>query len=567
MNRAERLAWWVAAGVPWLFIWQGLDFSDQGYLLTGYRCFFRYPEATADSGHMWLTNLVGASWDALFGWLGVVGMRALWALCLSLCVWLAFRLARALGQAGAAALPMLAASLFLSDRHMTSFSYDTMTSLLLAAAAVSLVCGLSSRRPLWLMASGALIGIAPFARFPNLLAVALISALGLAVLLEPERRSALLADLSRVLLGIGAGVLAMFTLIALRGDLRLYLDGVRSLFEPSMVGAGYGLAKLVRRFVGEEAKALGMGLVICIAGMGLSHLLRRVSSALAWGVSLAVGAILAVGLVHFKDSWRFAVTGTCYWMLAAVVLGVGKHGVIQRLAAYVLLLVAVIAPLGSNLGIHNSHMGLWLALPLGIALLLRAPNGATLVARGAQLALVASLAIAGEGLARAARYTYRDSPRPRLFSPIGDPQLRAQFTTPARAQSVSEVLAALEARVSPGDYLLAYEGTPLLQYLTQTRPYLNRPWLMGWERGEVVARLLEQARAHIPCLPVIVVTTKGGRSPGWPDRAGPLEERGSQEGVRRVLTEFANANGYQTTWDNGFFQIREPSGGSSSHCR
>ena len=57
-----------------------------------------------------------------------------------------------------------------------------------------------------------------------------------------------------------------------------------------------------------------------------------------------------------------------------------------------------------------------------------------------------------------------------------------------------------------------------------------------------------------------------GRSPGWPDHAGPLEERKSQEGVRNVLTDFLRANDYQPTWSNGFFQIQEPSG-RSSHCR
>ena len=83
-SRVERLALGGALGLPWLFIWQGLDFTDQGYLLTGYRCFFQHPEATEDSANLWLTNLVGASWDALFGGLGVLGMRALWALCMSL---------------------------------------------------------------------------------------------------------------------------------------------------------------------------------------------------------------------------------------------------------------------------------------------------------------------------------------------------------------------------------------------------------------------------------------------------------------------------------------------------
>src|SRR4051812_34152039 len=91
MKRADRFALAAALAVPWFFIWQGLDFTDQGYLLTGYRCFFRHPEVTEDSTSLWLTNLVGAIWDAMFGWCGLLGMRALWALCSSLGMLLAFR--------------------------------------------------------------------------------------------------------------------------------------------------------------------------------------------------------------------------------------------------------------------------------------------------------------------------------------------------------------------------------------------------------------------------------------------------------------------------------------------
>src|SRR4029077_10966989 len=95
--------------------------------------------------------------------------------------------------------------------------------------------------------------------------------------------------------------------------------------------------------------------------------------------------------------------------------------------------------------------------------------------QGAKLALMAAIGLGGEGLQRAATYTYRDDVRRNLLTPVGRPQLRGQYTTAARAKVVGEVLDALSTRVAPGDYLLAYEGTPLLQYLTKTRPYLNRP--------------------------------------------------------------------------------------------
>src|SRR4051812_2560501 len=130
MTRADRLALGAGLLIPWLFIWQGLDFTDQGYLVTGYRCFLRHPEVTEDSGHMWLTNLVGGLWDALFGGLGLVSMRALWALCMSLGVLLAFRVTRSFSSERAAALGGLVASAFLSNRRESWFSYNTLSSLL-----------------------------------------------------------------------------------------------------------------------------------------------------------------------------------------------------------------------------------------------------------------------------------------------------------------------------------------------------------------------------------------------------------------------------------------------------
>jgi len=227
----------------------------------------------------------------------------------------------------------------------------------------------------------------------------------------------------------------------------------------------------------------------------------------------------------------------------------------------------VIAPMGSNLGIKNAHIGLWFALPFTLALLqtLEAP---WLWGRAPQLMLIASLVLSGEALYQAATYTYRDSARKRLTSSVGHPQLLGQFTSPERAKSVHEVLAALESRVAPGDYLLAYEGTPLLQYLTRTRPYLNRPWLMGSdESGEAVRELAREASERTGCLPVTVVTTKSTRGFEWPAQPAPLEPRQPYAGVRRVLGNFLQTHGYSRTWSNGFFEILEPPADKRVQCR
>jgi hypothetical protein len=566
MTRVDRLALWGALAVPWLFIWQGLDFTDQGYLLTSYRCFFRHAEVTEDSGSFWLTNLFGASWDALFGRLGVVSMRALWAACLGLGMLLAFRWLRGRTSERVAALAVLAASVFLSDRRETWFSYNTSSSLLFVAAVLSTARGVTEQRRVWLFAGGAWIGVLPFARIPNLLAVALVAAPVLAALLEPERRARLLRDLGFMVLGIAAGILGVLALIYLRGDAALFVRSLRGLFAPTVQAAGYAVDSLFIRFLKEQGRALSWGFGVCLSGFALSRVLGKVPALLSWLLVAIAAAFGAWGLSGADEPWSVVVPGTVYFVLGGVTLGLWKRSVALRVGAFMTLIIVVIAPLGSNNGILNAHMGLWLGAPFLLALLgsLEAP---WLAGQGPKLALIAGLVLTGEGLYRAGTYTYRDRARPELLTPVQHPQLRAQYTTAARAKVVAEVLTALEERVAPGDYLLAYEGAPLLQYLTKTRPYLNRPWLMSFESPAVIAQLAEDAPARTGCLPVVVATLKSSRGNDWPAKSRRLEDKEPMRGTRRVIKAFLRRHGYQRTWRNSFFEILEPAGARRGSCR
>ncbi|HKY38350.1 MAG TPA: hypothetical protein VJN18_20545 [Polyangiaceae bacterium] len=566
MTRLDRLALGGAAAIPWLFIWQGLDFTDQGYSLTNYRCFLRHPEATADSGALWLTNLIGALWDAAFGGWGVVGMRALWALCLSVGMLLAFRLLRELTSERAAALAVLVSSAFLANRRETWFSYNTSTSLLLVAAAFCLISGIINRRPKLLFGAGVWIGVLPFARFPNVLAVALLAAPAFVALIDAERRPRLLRDLGLTALGVAAGVAGTLALIYLRGDARLVFDAIADLFAPSAAKAGYGTTTLLEQVLSDHGRALAAGLAVCVVGALLARLLSYDNPYGTWILLVSVASLMIWGLYKTDEYWRFFVVGTTYWVLGAVACGLWKLSIAVRVACFAALVVVFIAPLGSGNGIKNAHMGLWLGLPLLLALLfaLQAPR---VWGQGFKLALLAGVVLLGEAGHRAAVYTYRDAPRARLVARVNHPQLRAQFTTPARAQVVQEVLDQLKKRVKRGDYLLAYEGTPLLYYLTKTRPYLNRPWPMSAAMSFGLGPVVQQAPKLTGCLPVAVLTTKTTRTFGWPEVNNRLEQRKPIQQARKAIRSFLRRYDYSQSWRNDFFVIVEPPPDKRSRCR
>jgi hypothetical protein len=566
MTRVDRAALAGAVGTPWLFIWQGLDFTDQGYLLTSYRCFFEHPEATEDSGSVWLTNLVGATWDALFGALGVVGMRALWALCMSLGMLLAFRLARSLTSERAAALAVLVASIFLSNRRETWFSYNTSTSIMLCLAAVWLAAGISRHKPALLFAAGTVIGLLPFARLPNVLAVSLFAALGFAAWVDLEQRRRLRRSAVATALGVAVGVGVALLLVYLRGDGRLVFDNVEMLLSPQAKDIGYGADSLISKFINDHVRAFAWGLGVCVAACGAVFAMGRSAPTGDWLFVVSLGALGATALSRGEEPWRFVVTGTTFWVLAAVALGLWKRSVELRTASFIVLLVAITAPLGSAAGIYNGHMGLWLALPLVLSTLYTLESSWAR-GQGKKLAAIAALALLGEGVHRAATYTYRDARREALVESVGHPQLRAQYTTGARAKVVKEVLAALEQRVRPGDYLLASEGTPLLQYLTSTRPYLNRAWLMGAESDIVIAQLLAEAPKRTGCLPVVVLSQHSTRGAEWPVNPRPLESKRRLRRTRAAIKAFLQKYDYRTTWKNDFFTILQPRADLQTTCR
>lgn len=566
MKTTARALLAAALSAPWLLIWQGVDFTDQGYLLTTYRCFFHSPELVEDSGSVWLTALIGGVWDALFGGLGVLGMRALWALCSSVALWVVFRSLRAITGATAAAAAVASASLFLADRRETWFSYNTSSALLFVLCAIWIVNGVTFARRRTLVGAGVLLGLMPLARVPNVLGLALAATALLAAWLERRsfgRLARNLADLALgTMAGLGAGLLGVRAL----GHWPYFVTSLRALSSPDAAQSGHDAASLLGHFVKDQLLALAAGLLVCGLCLGLSRAFAKLPPRVCVLLAGVLGVLGAYALTTGDELWSTIVPGTLYWLLGSVVLGAWGRETRLRLLALAALLVLVLAPLGSNNGIRNAHVGSWLALPLGLALLFGS-EPAWLVGQGSRIGLLLSLSLAGEGAHQALTYTYRDASRAQLWTAVERGGLQAQLTTPARARVVREVLDALHDRVSPGDYLLAYEGTPLLQYLTRTKPYLKRAWVMGTESGEVIARLADEAPGRTGCVPVAVLSLKSTRGSSWPLHARALGTKEPERGERAAIKAFLRAHGYRRKWSNGFFEILEPTSSGHSPCR
>lgn len=198
---------------------QGLDRIDIGFSQTYYQNFFSHPDVMVYNHLYYLTGLVGALWNLLFGSWGLLGFRVLEALTIAgavLLLALAYR--QRLGGWWTTGAVLLS---FLFPTIVSTFNYNTLTYLLVALALFLL------QRPRGgLFLSGVALGLAVFARFVNLTLLALPLATALYGLRSCHTWRAGLRMGGQMLLGMICGSAVVLIVMAALGHLPHFVDSV-----------------------------------------------------------------------------------------------------------------------------------------------------------------------------------------------------------------------------------------------------------------------------------------------------------------------------------------------------
>ena len=217
---------------------------------------------------------------------------------------------------------------------------------------------------------------------------------------------------------------------------------------------------------------------------------------------------------------------------------------------------------GSSNGVVQMIYGLWILLPAVLLLSLRAVNHTVFTrlklsidADKARLYFIGYfMALVATGAMVRFVSSYRDLPnRLRLTATLPHPRLKYVHTSQERATSVSEVLRELEKRVQPGDEILAFNGLPMVYYLTRTRPVLSIPWLTIINIDYLNSQLAKIGDSiSLPSLAVRAKTNTARRTwavePPLPSTQRVMEKIESLDDTLRRL-------GYQEAWSNADFVI------------
>ena len=570
-NRDATATWLGLAAFAgsMLLVWQGLDFTDMGWLITAYDDFYTRPDTMCSFGVLaacWLTCFIG-HWTGVVLGGGVLAYKLGYVVVITASAVISYQLLAS--QFGPGRL--LAALVLLTVFFTRSFAgnwicYNELTALLYLAGAALLFHGLAGNRKTLVVLAGIVLGTNVFVRLPNLGGVALVSAVWLHAVACRRSWRELLIWSAWFLGGFAVGMALILCLIALSGHWSIYFQNIRALLGVAEDASSiHPASELFRRFITNHVMAFGLALPLVVFGGWLAA--GSADKGLFCQLpSFRAGSLLLWFALHRLYYWRWVVPGLCYVVLLAVVIREWRKDRGLSLLAFIAGLILLLAPIGSNNGILNSVFGMWLALPLTLMLLWRSSDvtiGRFSMKAGGFHVFTATilLALSLQSLAWALRHTYRDSKNRLLMThSIDHPLLIGTFTTAARAQVVGELLDAMRHYSKPGDELLAYNSIPLVHYLTRTHPWLGDPWpdIAGVTNVAALVRKNERSWAKLPC---IVRAKRSTESINWPVAASQLTSKyGQQDEIRQLFAEFERRHGYVVVWSNDFFEILTPGG-------
>lgn len=150
-----------------------------------------------------------------------------------------------------------------------------------------------------------------------------------------------------------------------------------------------------------------------------------------------------------------------------VVIFLKRKGHLALLAALGLF-VLIVEPVGSNSAFIHGGLPALIAAPVASSVIINRKNFIFVV--------VVYLAIFVNMLKQGCFFDF--GPLTQKTQVIEAPECAGILTTPQRASAINLTLRELKKYVSPEDTLMVYSETPMLNYLTHTRPVGGNPWPM-----------------------------------------------------------------------------------------
>ncbi len=553
-----------------LVSFQGFDLCDEGWVLSAYQQLFHNP-AGAQYQFLYFNSLVtGALWNELFGSFGIAGFRLLDSLFIIAIGILVFNMLKKHVN-NWIILTGLLLCIFMRDWGSMVFNHNSITALLSVLSASFLYGHVQNRSLSWLFLAFLVIGINIFSRIPN----ATMLVLGILVPIDffyHRNSKLLLKQIAIAAAGCICGIAIILTSMKLSGTFQYFmlaLEDLRSAGRDpeSTHQLPMMLASYISTYFSMTKQIIAELFIVGLYFLATKKLKSRATQIL---LAIITIALLWGTLIYWKSaiSWSYSVISS---MLLIAIYYYRKDRELLMLSV-IALCIAHFLPLGSDFGIGNmGYVSLWISWPLALGIAFRMISDAVdrpvWSARLVLSGVIALFAIRQATTIAQTAYFDHGSRLAKQYK-IKNP-LATTYTTREKALVMNELLRNLSFHVKKDDYLLCFQSLPMLNYLTETRPYLGNSWVWTYDPS-LMSEKFELARATINEMPVIVREKCQPLSGKWTtplatynreDLPTDYEYKASKI---KIINKFIRENQYTVAWENTLFQILTPARNSSA---
>lgn len=558
------ILWAIIIIYPFLFLWQGLNFSDEGNILTIYNLIFNNPQSISDTFGTWGANIIGGIWLLLFGKFGLIGIRFAGALVSLLTLFFVYFIFKEFIEKKILLFGLLISFLF--SYHfltLTILGYNNLSILFFTISIFCLINGLKNNNNKLLFMAGFILSFNIFVRLPNILGLLLISAISLSAYIKKDisvkaRLKQYFVFTAGILFNIAAVAFAMKFL----GHDIYYIESIKYLMGATQINHGpYGGLFFIalKGFFNLFIDAVIMFFLVLLAiFMYLYMKLDRLNifiklSSLLFFIFLLYSKYNFIG-IPIGGRIASLLIGICYATLVMCILN-SKNDKNLRIAAFLILVLFIIIPLGSGAGQINSLYVIPIAFPIAANYInsIKKINFFSNIFNYKifkNISLVVSDEIFKKTkifiiisfilyiITNAFAFSYDDAyNRFSLNTGINHKYLKGIYTTKEKAEPLNELILELPKYVRRGDVLFVAWIAPIIYYLTETVPYFPHPWTEIYSRDQII-RFLSNKNAK---LPVIV-------------RYNHLKNHEYDD----ILYNFLQNNFYKKKWNNAVYEIYAP---------
>jgi hypothetical protein len=583
-----RLFFFLLFAYQLLFIFQGVDLSDEGFYATFYQQIYSEPATQEYNFMFWLSGIIGGAFVKLFPFLGLWGIRFAGVLVTTSTIIVTYNLLKRYLNPGYLKLGLILVVLFINN-NLKQIHYNDLSALFNVLTVYFLFFGLKENKPLKLFLAGLFMSLCTFTRLPNIMGMGL----GLAIFYYGYHNKNSFKKQIGQAFAFGGGFIITTGLILgfmkLIGHLDIFFGSIELLNKMGKGGeeSFYGPMVLVKNFLHTYYSAIKHTLIllapIAIAAF-IVGFIKKQSVYKSW-IGNLIGLLIIILATVFilkgkLDNERLLYFFAGISIITTVLLFFTDANTDLKLLALAGCYILLTYPFTSSASLYTvGRYSLWISLPIAIDYLFnfhsyfnrlrifgRSINFGSFIGTGTGqmkwVMLVASVILAAGCLYHSYYYPFFDKhERTDMRYAVDNKYMRGIYTTKERAAVLNELLAESPKYIKPGEYVLAYHSIPMYHYMTQTKPFLRNsmPWFYD---ASLFSEEMNMSLAEKKVLPPVVQQLKKtvGNAGNWPDPPPFYDSSWHKKNEPRdsVLNAFLSAHQYREVWKNDVFRILIP---------